>query len=490
MFNTYTWNLYLDAGGKDLVDFFEENYSKNLSTAYVEKIAKLHKSFCPSKKINDILKEELDDFMEFLSRNYYFFEYGRYTIESGLKYFHKFLYAENNRNEKLAFDDFSSYLSYYTTLLSYELPDLFIPYYFKYNFNILEKIFAEFDISLPEIPNKSDYRGRFFYYGEICKSLLEFKKEIGLTSYELIAFLYDFAPKYVGGIDSYIIKDLPNPSAAYLIGAGKDDIFLLNDMDNITPWQCSPDIKVGDKVLMYIKYPVSAIGSIWTSVSIGFIDPFFYYYRCTYISNAKKIEKLTLNELKEDEVFKNLPIVRKNMQGLNGVELMPSAYNHLLEIKNLDFPRLEYFSMNDSQDFQSEKDVENKLIKPFLARLGYSETDYIQQLYIKVGNNNHLLIPDFVINPKTKSANESCDFIIEAKFSINSMKELEKARIQVRSYAKILDAKYVLIASKESIWVFGSSDDYKKDFISFTWEVLENEDNFYQIYKYIGKHWI
>ena len=70
------------------------------------------------------------------------------------------------------------------------------------------------------------------------------------------------------------------------------------------------------------------------------------------------------------------------------------------------------------------------------------------------------------------------------------MKELEKARIQVRSYAKILDAKYVLIASKESIWVFGSSDDYKKDFISFTWEVLENEDDFYQIYKYIGKYWI
>ena len=42
MFNTYTWNLYLDAGGKDFVDFLKKNYSKNISPVYVEKIANLH----------------------------------------------------------------------------------------------------------------------------------------------------------------------------------------------------------------------------------------------------------------------------------------------------------------------------------------------------------------------------------------------------------------------------------------------------------------
>lgn len=490
MFNTYTWNLYLDAGGKDFVDFLKKNYSKNISPVYVEKIANLHQSFCPSRKINDLLKEELSDSVEVLNQDYYFFEDRKYTIDRAMKYLYNLFIKENEGSEKITFDDFSSSLAYYTTLLSYELPDLFIPYYFKYNFNILEKIFVEFNISLPEIPKKSDYKARFFYYGEICKSLSDFREENYLSPYELIAFLYDFAPKYVGGIDSYIIKDLPAPNACYLIGSSKDDMFLSNEVDNITPWQCSPDIKAGDNVLMYVKYPISAIDSIWTSVSIGFIDPFFYYYRCTYISNPRKIKKLTLSELKEDEIFKNLPIVRKNMQGLNGVELLPSAFNHLLEIRKLDIPRLEYFIMGNEMEIAREKDVENKLIKPFLKRLAYSDSDYIQQLYIKVGNNNHLLIPDFVINPSLKSSSESCDIIIEAKFSIGSKRELENARIQVRSYAKILSAKYALVSSKESIWVFSFRDDYKKVIISFTWSDLEDEDNFYKIYKLIAKDWI
>lgn len=65
MFNTYTWNLYLDAGGNDFVDFLKKNYSKNISPAYVEKIADLHQSFCPSRKINGLLKEELSDSVRF-----------------------------------------------------------------------------------------------------------------------------------------------------------------------------------------------------------------------------------------------------------------------------------------------------------------------------------------------------------------------------------------------------------------------------------------
>lgn len=146
--------------------------------------------------------------------------------------------------------------------------------------------------------------------------------------------------------------------------------------------------------------------------------------------------------------------------------------------------------MGNEMEIAREKDVENKLIKPFLKRLAYSDSDYIQQLYIKVGNNNHLLIPDFVINPSLKSSSESCDIIIEAKFSIGSKRELENARIQVRSYAKILSAKYALVSSKESIWVFSFRDDYKKVLISFTWSDLEDEDNFYKIYKLIAKNWI
>ena len=112
MFNTYTRNLYLDAGGKDLVEFFEVNYSKELSSAYTEKISNLHKSFCPSRKINDLLIEELSDSLEFLNQDYYFFEDRNYPIDKALKYIYKLFIKDNDGSEKFVFDDFSSSLAY------------------------------------------------------------------------------------------------------------------------------------------------------------------------------------------------------------------------------------------------------------------------------------------------------------------------------------------------------------------------------------------
>ena len=74
-----------------------------------------------------------------------------------------------------------------------------------------------------------------------------------MSQYELCAFLYDFAPKYIGGIDSYIINDLPKSNSAYFIGASKDDSFLSTNSDIITPWQCNPETCVGDSIVMYLK---------------------------------------------------------------------------------------------------------------------------------------------------------------------------------------------------------------------------------------------
>ena len=119
----------------------------------------------------------------------------------------------------------------------------------------------------------------------MSRALIFYGKENNLSQYELYAFLYDFAPKYIGGKDSYIIKDLPEPHSAYFIGASESDRF----------------------------------------------DPFFFYYRCVYISSPVGIKPFSLAEIKKDPVFKELPIVRKNMQGINGVELKPSVYNYLVK---------------------------------------------------------------------------------------------------------------------------------------------------------------
>ena len=240
-------------------------------------------------------------------------------------------------------------------------------------------------------------------------------------------------------------------------------------------------------IVMYLRTPISAVDSVWRSVSIGFNDPFFYYYRCTYIANPIGIKRITQKELQTDVIFKELPIVRKNMQGINGVELLPSQYNHLMDIAEADVHRLEFIVSKDNQTFTREKDVENKRIIPLITKLGYDEADYIQQMYIELGNHNHTLIPDFVISPVRTKGHHSAFAIIEAKLFIPNQKEMETVKSQARSYAVQLKAKYSAIADKNKLWVYKSDDDYSDEIFSATWEELNNADIFSRLMKLIGK---
>lgn len=488
MFNEYIWKTYLGGMGKEVVVFFEENLSNNFSSEYADKICEFHRAYCPSKVVNESLHRELIDAYREISEGIWVFEEGEYSIESALSYVFNNLYNENDVTPQTVFKYFSDSIEFFTTMFVRELPELFIPYYFTFNFNVLEKIAQEFGIDLPEIPIKKDYAGRFFYYGKICEALFDFREKHNMSPYELCAFLYDFAPKYVGGVDSYIIQDIPSPKSAYFIGGSKNDVLLSSDEDTITPWQCNPDTMAGDAIVMYLKSPISAVDSIWRSVSVGFNDPFFYYYRCTYIAKPCKINRISQKQIESDHVLRELPIVKKNMQGINGVELYPSVYNHLLDMADSDLPRLE-FSINSDNDnlvLVREKDVENKLIKPFLAELGYAEKDYKQQLYMEIGNHNHALIPDFVIHPIVSKGHQSADFLVEAKFSISSNKLLEDAKTQARGYAKLLNAHYSVIASKEGVWITDVADDYTANVLTFSWTDLHDEDNFHKVFNLIG----
>ena len=120
--------------------------------------------------------------------------------------------------------------------------------------------------------------------------------------------------------------------------------------------------------------------------------------------------------------------------------------------------------------------------------MGYTEEDYIKQLYIRVGNNNHLLIPDFVVNPEISLGHQKADLIVEAKYSIYTKKLLEKSKTQARGYAKILNTKYSMVASREGIWLTMITDDYSDNIIQFSWDQLKNGENFFKLYKHIGKN--
>ena len=126
------------------------------------------------------------------------------------------------------------------------------------------------------------------------------------------------------------------------------------------------------------------------------------------------------------------------MQGINGVELYPSVYNYLVTKIKADVPLLEYEKTENDEAYTCEKDVENKLIKPLISKLGYTEDEYEQQLYIEIGNHNKALIPDFVLLPDKTHGHTSGFGIIEAKRSIPSEKVLKEVFIQARSYARVL----------------------------------------------------
>lgn len=483
MFNEYIWKTYLKAEGRKITYFFEKSLTDTFSQESVKRICALHDAYCPE---SDYLRSELSDLVEDLAEGTYLLDGGEYNILSAMEAMYDVIRGEEHASPQVVFNYYSGSVAYLTTLISMELPDLFVPYYFQCNFNVFERIAWEFEIELPPIPLKKDYKGRFFYYGEVCAALQEFREAHGMSPYELCAFLYDFAPKYIGGVDSYIIKDLPEPKSVFFIGGAREDDKLSENSDVVSCWQCSPDTKVGDLIVMYLRTPISSIDSVWRSVSVGFNDPFFYYYRCTYIARPQKINRITQKQLQQDAVFKELPIIKKNMQGINGVEIYPSVYNHLLDIAGSDLPRLEYMTGDDVGGLAVEKDVENKLIKPFLEKLGYSEDEYIQQLPIEVGNHNHKQIPDFVIHPKVSTGHQSADFLLEAKLSIPSIKSLEEAKTQARGYAKLLNAKYSVVAAKEGIWISQIEDDYSKDILSFSWAELKKEDDFFKVYKLIG----
>ena len=148
---------------------------------------------------------------------------------------------------------------------------------------------------------------------------------------------------------------------------------------------------------------------------------------------------------------------------------------------------LEYNETKTDGEFINEKAVETKLIKPLIMKLGYEESDYKQQMYVELGNHNKALIPDFVLLPNERRGFSSGFAVIEAKRSIKSEKELREAMAQARSYAKILTAKYCVVASMEKIWVSQRNDGYDQLAFESSWVELNNADVFYKLHKILGR---
>ena len=363
-------------------------------------------------------------------------------------------------------------------------------------FQLLTNIADTFDIELPVVPLKRYKKERVKYYWQLCKVFNAFQIENELTHYEFCAFLYDFAPKYLSQSETTVIE-LPQPSQVWLVGGDKygvDFEFLDNPNPGVTShWQGNEDTKRGDIVIMYCLAPRSCIHSIWRATADGIADPFFHFYSNIYIGEGQKVEPIHLKELKSDSYFSTHPLVRKNLQGVNGYQFNSADYDTLLKLlkskgdKN-HLPQLFSYSFTPNKLLLNERDVELMLIEPLILRLGFSSTDWVRQLSLRMGRGERNY-PDYAFISKTEKGFEAAKMLIEAKFWIKTNRELEETFKQTWSYALRLEATTLIIADKDAVWIYKKENGafVRTNYVKKYWKELEQPDEFNKVFKLIGK---
>lgn len=491
--NKFIWNNYKETtNGKEVIQLFENGNTKDILNRFSE-IS--HFDIEEAVDFIDILKDcliepILPDVLSFDEAEKLFDE----IIEKGftLKY-----EDENIDQVKYRIDDLLHLIANISTWLFYEYPDLFKPYFFKTRFQLLTQIADAFEIDLPEVPLKKYKEKRFKYYSELCEVFTDFQKENDMSPYEFCAFLYDFAPKV---IEQNKIEDdnLPQPTQVWMIGGNKqggDFDFLDNFNEHDTTfWQGNLDTKRGDIIIMYCLHPRSYIHSIWRATKDGIADPFFNFYSSIYIGHGVKVSPIYLNELKTDHYFSEHSMVRKNFQGMSDSSFSVEDYKKLQDLliekgyntSNLPQIYSPQFSLNSS--LKSEKEVENKLLEPFLREIGYQEKHWIRQLPVRMGRGERNF-PDYVFLISGEKGYEIASMIIEVKFWIKNNKELEDAFKQVYSYGQRLSAKILIIADKDALWIYEKLNDNidRTKYIKKYWKELENTTDFVAIKKLLGR---
>jgi hypothetical protein len=372
-------------------------------------------------------------------------------------------------------------------------PDYYVPYLFRRRFDKFARICEEFGIPLAQVPGKGSKGARARYYSQINHALFEFRKSHGLTPAELCAFLYDFAENHCGADDA---TKLPEPSKVWLLVGGDWDFEDLDRSTNTTVlrWSGNPGTRKGDIILMYCVAPRSHIHSIWRARSDGYVDPFSHYHGNVAIGDPMQTVPVTYGEMSRHKLLSKKPEVKARLQGTGGKPFSVREYEAVLEMmreKGQDLsllPRMPVHIHALDVGLFDERDVEIHLIEPFLKRLGYSDSDWIQQMPVKMGRGERNY-PDYAIGAIPKRGEERAKMLVESKFQLSVQREFEDAYYQAKSYALRLQSKIFLLAAFEGIWIFQyRRDDFDiKRFEHKTWGELADADVFHNVLALIGR---
>lgn len=398
------------------------------------------------------------------------------------------------------FKNLSSVTSELSLVLYSEYPEAFIPILFPERFDKLLNILDVLNIECPQLPTNADKRGRLIFYNNLCENIFQFAEKYDLTPAETCACIYDFAKMLVSD-DSNIDLELPEPTNIWLTGGSKEDYetFLKNPPENAhSVWTCHEQTKRGDIIVMYVLSPYSCIQSVWRANTDGVFTPFNYYNSRTTVTNGILVPPIKLNDLKTDDYFKELGIVRRNFQGVNGIKFSAKDYTELQRLlvqKGFDIstlPQLYNPNLDIEVNLKNEKDVEEYLLIPLLNKLGYSENDWTRQLSQKAGRKEKA-IPDFVFFPKGEIHFQNSPLVIEAKYDMSSSIERMKSYNQALSYARMMKSPIFAICDKDRIIIYKETENnfnrFKPTFEKH-WQNLNNAETFTTLKKLIGREYI
>lgn len=368
-----------------------------------------------------------------------------------------FIQADQFRQKVATVDALSMYLYFYNSY--------FKPIVLPRRFDIIQRSCDVLGIELPPIPHTKDYKEYLMYYYDICGVLNEFQQKNNLSDAEFCAYLYDYGARVLLEEGNQERDELPQPTNVWLTGAsGKDDFEFLDSLGQVPQakpsiWACNKKTRKGDLIIVYCTSPRSYLHSIWRADSAGIFNPFDYYQCRTIICDGVRLPQITFADLKKDLYFSQIPIVRKNLQGINGIELSAQDYSELLRLAEdkdkriTDYPQLYVGEIVDFGEIRREKDVEENILIPILRRIGYHDSDWTRQLQLKAGCKEKA-IPDFVFFPQGTTNFESAPLVIEAKLDMSSIIEEQKAFRQVFSYARLLRSKLMGICDKERLIIY------------------------------------
>ena len=510
--NKNIWNLYKNSEkGKEVITLFSYNTGQD-EVEWAENIFKKYSEYFGGEDVVDYCVDNfclslLSIFADGLELDEKETELSDYFI----KLIDNIEIADAKENEEGVFikiedgfvlvvqKDYKSLcaiLSEISLALHFLYPDSFYPILSREQFDVFMKILDVLEIPMPELPAKSDKRGRLLLYNELNKNITKFAVENNLTPEETCACIYDFA--FMLFDESKTQTEMPEPTNIWLTGGSKEDykIFLENPVEGATSvWTCNENTKRGDIIVMYVLSPYSCIQSIWRAEIGGVYTPFNYYNSRTRATNGIVVPHITLNELKADPYFSQLGIVRKNFQGVNGVQFSANDYKELqrlLKDKGFDtsvLPQLYKPDLEFESQLKNEKDVEEKLLIPLLEKLGYSETDWTRQLSQKAGRKEKA-IPDFVFLPKGEIHFQNAPMVIEAKFDMNSNIERTKSYNQALSYARMMKSSVFGICDKDRLIIYKEKKGYFDRFnpvFEKHWQNINDAEIFRQLKLLIGK---